>query len=49
MFFKNDHKREDPKTKVKYFVKVKLHGLNSDDDMKLKQVLMIREPPVAYK
>lgn len=37
------HNRALPKAKVKYFVKAVL------DDMKHKQVLIIREPPVGFK
>ena len=44
--FKHKHSREEPKAKVKYYVKAKLHGADKHDDMKYKQVLIIREKPV---
>ena len=44
--FKEKHSREEPKAKIKYYIKVKLHAANSHDDMKYKQVLAIREKPV---
>ena len=49
-FFKNKHIREKPKAKVKYIVEAKLcTGSLLKKDMKYKQVLIIREPPVAFK
>ena len=41
--------RERPKAKIKYFVKAKVHGFDRNDNMKYKQVLIVREPPVALK
>ena len=47
--FKDKHKREEPKAKVKYYVKAVLHTHDKHDEMKYKQVLIIREPAHAYK
>lgn len=41
--FKDEHNRQNPKAKIKYFVKATI------DDMKCKDVLVVREPPVKYK
>lgn len=41
-------RRERPKAKVKYYIKAKLHN-GGAQDMKYKQVIAIREPPVAFK
>ena len=49
LHFKEKHKREEPKAKVKYYVKAKLDTYDEHDEMKYKQVLIIREPAVAYK
>ena len=46
---KVENTREKPKAKVKYYVKTKLHTVHGDDEMKYKQVLVIREPPVPFK
>lgn len=44
--FKYKGCREEPKAKIKYYIKVKLHCADKHDDMKYKQVLAIREKPV---
>jgi hypothetical protein len=49
MHMKVENTREKPKAKVKYYVKTKLHTVHGDDEMKYKQVLVIREPPVPFK
>lgn len=41
--------RERPKAKIKYFVKAKVTGIDQRDNMKYKQVLVVREPPVEFK
>jgi len=41
--------RERPKAKIKYFVKTVLHCEGIAHNMKYKQVLIIREPPVPFK
>jgi hypothetical protein len=47
--FKDKKKREEPKAKIKYYVKTKVHTVDPDDEMKYKQVLSIREKPVEFK
>lgn len=47
--FKDKKSREEPKAKVKYFVKVKLDCKDDDEEMKYKQVLVIREKPVDFE
>ena len=49
LHFKDKHNRHEPKAKVKYYVKAKLHTHHEHDEMKYKQVLIIREPSVAFK
>ena len=44
--FKHKHSREEPKAKVKYYVKATLKTNNKHDEMKFKQVMIIREKPV---
>ena len=44
--FKHKHSREEPKAKVKYYVKATLKTNDKHDEMKYKQVLIIREKPV---
>ena len=44
--FKHKKSREEPKAKVKYYVKATLHTSHKHDEMKYKQVLIIRERPV---
>ena len=46
---KDKKRREEPKAKVKYYVKTKLITFNEDDEMKYKQVLAIREKPVNFE
>ena len=46
--FKEKHVREEPKAKVKYYLKAKLEN-GGHDVMKYKQVLIIREKPVEWK
>jgi hypothetical protein len=48
-YFKDKHCREKPKAKVKYTVQATLCSTLTNDHMKYKQVLIIREPPVAFK
>ena len=48
LYFKEKHQREKPKAKVKYYVKVVLKTHDKHDEMKFKQVLMIREKPVEF-
>lgn len=47
--FKDYSTRERPKGKIKYYVKTTVNTVNSHEAMKYKQVLAIREPPVAFK
>jgi hypothetical protein len=47
--FKDYSTRERPKGKIKYYVKTTVNTVNSNEAMKYKQVLAIREPPVAFK
>jgi len=47
--FKDKHVREKPKAEVKYSVKAKVHAFSDDNEMKYKQQLIIREPPVQFK
>ena len=49
LHFKDHHSREKPKAKVKYYVKVVLKTHDKHDEMKYKQVLIIREKPVAFR
>jgi sporulation-control protein spo0M len=44
IFFKDKDTAGNPKCKVKYFIKAKIHGIDGDEDLKHKQVLTIREP-----
>ena len=46
LHFKDKHSREEPKAKVKYYVKATLKTVDKHDEMKFKQVLIIREKPV---
>ena len=48
LFFKNKSK-ESPKCKVKYYVKAKICCSNDTEEMSHKQVLTIREEPVALQ
>ena len=48
-YFKDKHRREKPKAMVKYVVEAKLLTHDHHDEMKYKQVLIIREPPVSFK
>lgn len=48
-YFKDKGCREKPKAKVKYTVQATLVADHTNDHMKYKQVLIIREPPVAFK
>jgi hypothetical protein len=45
VFFKDDHVREKPRSKIKYNVQAKLEGSIA----RSKQVLIIREKPVTFK
>lgn len=47
--FKDTSVRECPKAKVKYYIKATLHTTDPKHVMKYKQVLAIREAPVAFK
>lgn len=47
--FKHKKSREEPKAKIKYYVKAVLHTHDKHDEMKFKQVLIIREKPVALR
>jgi hypothetical protein len=47
--FKDKSTRERPKAKIKYFVKAVLKTGFFENNMKYKQVLAIREPPVQFK
>ena len=49
LYFKEKHEREKPKAKIKYYVKATLKTHDKHDEMKYKQVLMIREKPVNFK
>lgn len=49
LHFADKKDRHEPKAKVKYFVKAKLETYHEHDEMKNKQVLMIREPAVTFK
>lgn len=49
IYFKDTHVRERPKAKIKYHVKTTIHCANHKENMKYKQVLVIREPPVEFK
>jgi hypothetical protein len=49
MNMKVKNSKEKPKAKVKYYVKTKLHTKDGEKEMKYKQVLAIREPPVKFK
>lgn len=44
--FKHNHGQEKPKAKVKYYVKATLKTPDKHDEMKFKQVMIIREKPV---
>ena len=46
LHFKHKNSREEPKAKVKYYIKATLHTHDKHDTMKYKQVLIIREKPV---
>ena len=46
IYFKDNRKRERPKAKIKYYAKAVLKTSMFEDNMKYKQVFMIREPPV---
>lgn len=48
-YFKEKHCREKPKAKCKYVVEAKLVTHHNSDEMKYKQVLIIREAPVGFK
>jgi hypothetical protein len=48
-YFKDKKCIEKPKAKVKYTVQATLCSTLTNDHMKYKQVLIIREPPVAFK
>lgn len=48
-YYKNKLIREKPKAKVKYTIKASLSSALKHDAMHYKQVLIIREPPVAFK
>ena len=45
MYWRDKSVREDPKAKVKYWIRATLVG---SEKMKYKQVLIVREPPVAF-
>jgi len=47
--FAEKHKREKPKAQIKYSVQARLCTSSDHDSMKYKQILIIREPPVAFK
>lgn len=47
--FADKHKREKPKAEIKYSVQAKLCTHSDHESMKYKQLLVIREPPVAFK
>ena len=49
IYFKENTTRERPKAKIKYVVKTVLHTALFNFNMKYKQVLAIREPPVPFK
>jgi len=49
LHFADKKNRHEPKAKVKYYIKAKLLNHEGDDEMKYKQVLMIREPSVEFK
>jgi len=49
LYFKAPHSHEKPKAKIKYYAKVVLKTQHHSDEMKYKQVLMIREKPVTFK
>jgi hypothetical protein len=48
-YYKDKKCREKPKAKVKYTVKATLCSTLTSEEMKYKQVLIIREPPVTFK
>lgn len=48
-YYKDKKCREKAKAKVKYTVKATLCSTLTHDEMKYKQVLIIREPPVTFK
>ena len=47
--FKDKHTREKPKAEIKYSVKCKVYAHDEHNEMKYKQQLIIREPPVQFK
>ncbi len=49
LYFKHKKCREEPKAKVKYHVKATVKTHDKHDEMKYKQVLMIREKPVHFQ
>ena len=49
LYFKDKKQREGPKAKVKYMVKAKIDSSNDSHDMSYKQILVIREKPVALQ
>lgn len=49
IYFKDKNRREYPKAKIKYYAKAVLKTSMFEDNMKYKQVFMIREPPVNFK
>jgi len=49
IYYKDKRTREHPKAKIKYWVKAKVIGRSRSDEMKHKQIIAIREPPVQFK
>lgn len=49
LYFKHKKSREEPKAKVKYHIKATLKTHDKHDEMKFKQVLIIREKPVELR
>ena len=47
--YSDKHRKEKPKAEIKYSVQAKLCTLSEHESMKYKQLLIIREPPVAFK
>lgn len=42
-------RKGNPMAKIKYSVKCRVNGIDKNDDMKYKQVLIIREPAVHLR
>ena len=47
IFYKNHNHLKKPKAKIKYTLKTILHSHHHHDNMKYKQVIIVREAPEA--